>query len=647
MTEGQPSTDAPGGDPTEPGTTPAPELPTFNVLPLKPEVRRAIDDMGWTNPTPVQVEAYPLAVAGRDIIVQSRTGTGKTGAFGLPLVDRLIDIDGGPQALILAPTRELALQSARELGRIGANVGVRTTAVYGGAPMERQVRELAEGAQIISGTPGRVLDHLRRGTINGDKLKVLVLDEADEMLSMGFAVELHAIMEMLPKSHQTLLFSATVDGPVQRVAERHMTNPEFITLSGDAVGALGIEHFTFMVSGMGRTRDLVRIIEVEDPESAIIFCNTKVDTERVATELQNAGFNAEWLNGDMAQSDREKVMAATRKGDVRFLVCTDVAARGIDISHLTHVINFEMPNHLEQYVHRTGRTGRAGRTGTAITLVAPQELGQLYYLRLQYSIFPVERSIPTPGEERTRREADRILMLARTFQGGTHELDRAVAKRLLTHPDAEHLIAGLLGAFFGKVEDDVDERATAARREQRPRPAPNPERERSSNKATRPLRVSGAAPEAETAGHDDNDDDNDGESTDGERSSRRRRRRRRGESGAAEGEQGELTFDATATGAAAPESSEAPRRDDADDAAAEDEAKLYVSLGRRDDVSAGELNRLFIEVGGVPADQVGRIRVRDRHSFVFLPVELADAAIAKLNGTTQGERELTVEFARK
>jgi ATP-dependent RNA helicase DeaD len=657
MTTGHAPSDS--GEPTEPGTTSAPELPTFDVIPMRAEVRRAIDEMGWSNPTPVQIQAYPLAINGRDIIVQSRTGTGKTGAFGLPLVDRLIDVNGGPQALILAPTRELALQSAREIGRIGATTGIHTTAVYGGAPMERQVRELSEGAQIISGTPGRVLDHLRRGTIKGDRLKVLILDEADEMLSMGFAVELNAIMELLPATRQTLLFSATVDGPVHRVAERHMKNPEFITLSGDAVGALGIEHFTFMVSGMARTRDLVRIIEVEDPESAIIFCNTKVDTERVATELQNAGFNAEWLNGDMAQSDREKVMAATREGNIRFLVCTDVAARGIDISHLTHVINFEMPNHLEQYVHRTGRTGRAGRTGTAITLVAPQELGQLYYLRLQYSIFPVERSIPTAGEERTRREADRILMLARTFQGAVADLDRAVAKRLLTHPDAEHLIAGLLGSFFGaSTEEVVDERAAAARREQRPRPAPNPERERSPRPSQKPPRSASPAPSPRVAAPkddfvdlNDTDADNDGDTDAGgndEERSRRRRRKRRGE-GQEAGQNGagqsELSFDATATGQSAP--TEGRRSDADDDTANENEAKLYVSLGKRDDVSAGELNRLFIDVGGVPADQVGRIRVRDRHSFVFLPREVADAAVAALNGTTQRDRELIVEFARK
>jgi ATP-dependent RNA helicase DeaD len=367
----------------------------------------------------------------------------------------------------------------------------------------------------------------------------------------------------------------------------------------------------------------------------------------------------------MAQSDREKVMAATRKGDIRFLVCTDVAARGIDISHLTHVINFEMPNHLEQYVHRTGRTGRAGRTGTAITLVAPQELGQLYYLRLQYSIFPVERSIPTAGEERTRREADRILMLARTFQGAVADLDRAVAKRLLTHPDAEHLVAGLLGSFFGASTDEVvDERAAAARREQRPRPAPNPERERSPRQPAKAARSASSAPSPRSAAPKDDfvglndtdaDADNDGDNDAGvndEERSRRRRRKRRGEgqdgtpSASSNGAgQSELSFDATATGQSAP--ADLRRRDADDDTTNENEVKVYVSLGKRDDVSADELNRLFIDVGGVPADQVGRIRLRDRHSFVFLPREVAEAAVAKLHGTTQRDRELVVEFARK
>jgi ATP-dependent RNA helicase DeaD len=248
---------------------------TFEELGLTKEVLTALKEMGWETPTPVQRDSYPLAIAGHDIIVQSRTGTGKTGAFGIPLVDRLITEDGDEQALVLAPTRELALQSAAEIEKLGAHRNIDTVAVYGGASMERQVHALEKGARVISGTPGRVLDHLKRGTMDASKLRFLVLDEADEMLSMGFAKELHAIIERLPKKRQTLLFSATVDRAIKRVAEKHMRDPQFLGLSGDHVGALGIEHFVYMVSGVGRVANLITILETEDPESALIFCNTK------------------------------------------------------------------------------------------------------------------------------------------------------------------------------------------------------------------------------------------------------------------------------------------------------------------------------------------------------------------------------------
>ena len=220
---------------------------TFAELGIHEDVLEAIDEMGWETPTPVQRDFYPLAIAGHDVIVQSRTGTGKTGAFGIPLVDRLLSDDGDEQALVLAPTRELALQSAREIAKLGVRRGIDTVAVYGGASMEQQIRALEKGARVISGTPGRVLDHLKRGTIEASRLRVLVLDEADEMLSMGFAKELHAIIERLPKKRQTLLFSATVDRAIKRVAEKHMHEPQFLGLSGDHVGALGIEHFVGFV----------------------------------------------------------------------------------------------------------------------------------------------------------------------------------------------------------------------------------------------------------------------------------------------------------------------------------------------------------------------------------------------------------------
>lgn len=453
---------------------------TFDELGLSEEVLAALEDMGWETPTPVQADTYPLAIAGHDIIVQSRTGTGKTGAFGIPLVDRLISEDGDEQALVLAPTRELALQSASEIAKLGANRHVDTVAVYGGASMERQIQALKKGARVISGTPGRVLDHLNRGTLDAARLRVLVLDEADEMLSMGFAKELNAIIEKLPAERQTLLFSATVDRAIKRVAEKHMRDPEFLGLSGDHVGALGIEHFVYMVSGVGRVADLISVLEIEDPESALIFCNTKAETEEVSAALQRAGFNAEWINGDRPQREREEVLGRVRREEVRFLVATDVAARGIDVSHLTHVINFSLPENVEQYVHRTGRTGRAGRTGTAISLVGPNELGILYYLRLQYRIFPVERTLPSEGEQRTRQEADRIALIDATYRKTPSERELALVRRFMTHANAERMLAGLLGAFFGDDADDamdVDKVAAAKRRRGKQHPD-SPSRER-------------------------------------------------------------------------------------------------------------------------------------------------------------------------
>ena len=437
----------------------------FAALHLSEPVMRALEEIGYTDPTPVQSATYPVAVAGKDVIVQARTGTGKTAAFGIPLVDKLVNSEPAVQALVLAPTRELAVQSQREIARIGQHKGLHTVAIYGGAPMGRQIEELQSGAQIVSGTPGRVLDHLRRGTLEPSRLKVLVLDEMDEMLSMGFAKELNAILELIPPrgKRQTMCFSATVDGEVRRHAERHMHEPEMISLSSDAVAATQITHQVYMVSGRDRVSDLVRVLEVEDPESAIIFCNMRSETERVATALKQAGFNADWLNGDLPQRDRERIMASTREGKLRYLVATDVAARGIDISHLTHVINYTFPESAAVYVHRTGRTGRAGRTGSAVSLVGPEELGRLYYLRLEYKISPIERSLPTSGERKTRQEIDRLGLLDSAFSDAPSPTDLAVARRLFTHPDGERILAGLLHTFFG-TREDVDEEAAAARR---------------------------------------------------------------------------------------------------------------------------------------------------------------------------------------
>ncbi len=445
--------------------------PTFDALPLSADIRKAIDALGYTHPTPVQLAVFESASRGKSLVVQARTGTGKTAAFGLPIVDALVKKSTeGVQALILTPTRELALQVGREIETLGQFRGTKVVAIYGGAPMGRQVSALEEGAQVVAGTPGRVLDHLRRGTLDPKNIKIFVLDEADEMLSMGFAKELNSIIEMLPKERQGLYFSATLPPDVERLANSHLKEPEWVTLSSDSIGALELSHYVYLVREGDKRAALNRIIEVEDPQSAIVFCNTKQETEMLSESLKRAGYEADWLNGDLEQSARERVMAATREGKLRFLVCTDVAARGIDISHLTHVINADFPESAEQYVHRTGRTGRAGRTGTAISIVGPKDVGHLYMLRLTYKIRPIERMLPTAGELRTRAEADMIAFLADAYATRTPDAQHlAVARRLLTDDRAENIIAGLLGDHLGTsaAQDAAD-----ARRGKNPPPLP-------------------------------------------------------------------------------------------------------------------------------------------------------------------------------
>jgi ATP-dependent RNA helicase DeaD len=456
-------------------TTP---LVTFDALPLTSDVRKAIDDLGYTHPTPVQRAVFEFAAKGRDMVVQARTGTGKTAAFGLPLIDSVVKVNRpAVQAMILCPTRELALQITRELSAIAKHRGTKVVAVYGGAPMGKQIEQLKDGAQILVGTPGRVLDHLRRGTLDTAACKAFVLDESDEMLSMGFLPQISEIWGYLPEQRQVLLFSATLPPDVKRVAETRLKNPEYVTLSGDNIGALSIQHFVYMTM-TDKLAELIAVIETENPESAIIFSNTRDDTKRVAAGLQAQGYQADWLNADLSQNEREAVMAATRKGELRFLVCTDVAARGIDISHLTHVINFDFPESAESYVHRTGRTGRAGRTGTAISLIAPNNIGGLYLLRLTYKIKPIERHLPSARERKTRAEADLVTMFVESAASRTiHAEDLALARRLLTHETADRVIATLLRDHLGARPDAVEE-ATAARRAKAPTPQPEPQPER-------------------------------------------------------------------------------------------------------------------------------------------------------------------------
>ncbi len=416
----------------------------FNLL---PEVKEAIDSMGFKTPTPVQSRTYKCALSGNSFIAMAQTGTGKTAAFGIPIVQK-VNPQNGVQALVLAPTRELALQVSRELCKLGQNRGIRCAAIYGGASFTAQAEEVKAGAQIVAGTPGRILDHIRRGTVSFNSLKMLVLDEADEMLSMGFEKELFEIMEALPKKHQTMLFSATIPDDIRRLSQRYMGEAEIISVSDDGIGAKDVSHFMYLVSGLNRQDFLLKVLEEEKPDSAIIFCNTREETLFLAQYLKRCGYNADWLNSDLSQNERERVMKATREGTLKFLVATDVAARGIDVSHLSHVINYTFPESLEVYVHRTGRTGRAGRQGAAVSLIAPHDIGSLYMLRLTYKIFPIEKTLITDAETSRITELERLNTLRKKFAGGLGAEFEGLARRIMSDIRGERIIAGLIGLYF-------------------------------------------------------------------------------------------------------------------------------------------------------------------------------------------------------
>lgn len=666
-------------DATSPGTTPSGSEkipPSFDSLPLSPEVRRAIDAMGYVQPTPVQLAVFEPAVRGKNLVVQARTGTGKTAAFGLPIVDQLVRrSEPRTQALILCPTRELALQVSREVGKLAEQRGVSVIAIYGGAPMGQQIEALAEGAQIVAGTPGRVLDHIRRGTFDTSAVRIFVLDEADEMLSMGFAKELHAIAEALPKDRQGLFFSATIPPDIERLAIKQLKDPEFITLSSDQVGALQIAHFVYIVGpGVDKRREIVRILEVEDPESAVVFCNTRDETERVATALQNAGYDAEWLNGDLEQRERERVMARTREGKLRFLVATDVAARGIDISHLTHVINYDFPEAAESYVHRTGRTGRAGRTGTAISLVASRDVGKLYLLRLTYKLRPIEKQLPSAMELKTRSELDLVQTFVEAFgEREVHPDDRALARRLLTHASGEAVLASLLREHLG-ARPSAPKDAAEARRAKNPPPVrvePAPEVPTSnstapSGSAVRPPRSESAREHRPSrGGHGDPGSD---------RGSRDASFRGRSRDSGDRGRSRSRGPDEPTLRAPAPElpgfveepfsavdkapppytgrhrygkDAGAPVAiSDASEGANADFARLFVNVGRRDGARPADLQKLLADQGIEHAD-TGPINVRDRMSFVSVRRELVDRAIGALAGQIIGGRTVVAEPARE
>ncbi|AFT69761.1 ATP-dependent RNA helicase, DEAD box family [Alloalcanivorax dieselolei B5] len=350
----------------------------FAALGLPAPLLDAIGKLGFETPSPIQERSIPVLLDGDDLLGQAQTGTGKTAAFGLPLLARIDPEQRCPQLLVIAPTRELALQVADAMETFARQLrGVKVVAVYGGSEYRTQLRALRDGAQVVVGTPGRIMDHMQRGSLNLDRLQALVLDEADEMLRMGFIDDVEWILEHTPDERQLALFSATMPNVIRRVAERHLKSPKWIRIENDTTTKSGIRQRFWSVSGLNKLDAMCRILEGETHDGVIVFARTKQSTLELAEQLQRRGLRAEALNGDIPQAQREKTVARLREGRFDLLIATDVVARGLDVPRISHVINYDMPADTEAYVHRIGRTGRAGRNGEAILFVSHRERGML------------------------------------------------------------------------------------------------------------------------------------------------------------------------------------------------------------------------------------------------------------------------------
>ncbi|MCB9682051.1 MAG: DEAD/DEAH box helicase [Alphaproteobacteria bacterium] len=421
----------------------------FADFPIREETLRGILEMGFSTATPVQAQSIDPAIAGKDMIVRAKTGTGKTAAFMVPIIERTPDGTRKPFALVLEPTRELAQQTAEQAEAIAKYRDVGVVTLVGGLAMGPQEQALAAGAEILVGTPGRVLDHIRRGNLDASAITMVCLDEADEMLSMGFYEDVTSIIDATNAERQVLLFSATISDDTQRIVQRYLHDPLDVRLSTDADGVELIEHVLYDSSAeMHRVRALLYVIDIEDPTSAIIFCNTREDTATVATFLDRQGLDAQLISGELSQARRTQVMDKVKAGEVRFLVATDVAARGIDISDLSHVINYHLPQDPAVYLHRTGRTGRIGKKGTAISIVGGTDLSTRKILETRHKIPFVQRELPS-AEDAVRMRVERQARQIKKAMGSlVFESYLPTVRALMERPDGTMLLAAALRAFF-------------------------------------------------------------------------------------------------------------------------------------------------------------------------------------------------------
>jgi len=494
----------------------------FSELGLAPEILKAIERMGFEEASPIQSAAIPVLLGGADVVGQSQTGSGKTAAFGIPAIQLVDATIRAPQVLILCPTRELAVQVAEEIAKLAFfKRGVRELPIYGGQSYERQFKGLHAGAQIIIGTPGRVMDHLERKSLKLDQIKMMILDEADRMLDMGFVDDIKTILRQVPETRQTVFFSATIPRPIQNLIQTFTRNPVNVRVEAEAMTVPAIEQVYYEVDRRSKLEVLCRLIDLEDVKLAIIFCATKMMVDELTEHLMARGYGADKLHGDMTQAMRERVMGRFRKRKVEFLVATDVAARGLDVDDIEIVFNYDLPHDGEDYVHRIGRTGRAGKGGKAVTFVAGREIYRLENIQ-RFTRSRIKREkIPSAEEVEGKRATAFAEALRETLEKGEYKRHDELLDRLLEQNYSPTDIASALIHLLGEDKTRGSEAIPEDRRAQRPAhdhddgsprrpdPAARDRRERSRDDYERPRRTrserpghSGPREEAGTVSHE-------------------------------------------------------------------------------------------------------------------------------------------------
>jgi ATP-dependent RNA helicase DeaD len=588
----------------------------FGSFDLDPRLLEAIAGLGYEEPTPIQREAIPHLLAGRDLLAEAPTGTGKTAAFALPTLQRIAIGEAGPgraRALVIVPTRELAMQVAEAFHAYGKTLGARIVPVYGGQPISQQLRGLRRGVDVVVATPGRAVDHLKRGSLSLDEVDVVVLDEADEMLDMGFAEDLDTILSATPEERQTALFSATISPTITRIARRHLREPARLSVKAERPagdGAARVRQVAYVTRRVDKLAALCRILDVEDPTSALVFARTRGEVDSLAEALSSRGHDAGALHGGMTQEQRDRMMARFRDRTLDVLVATDVAARGLDIEHVSHVVNYDVPSDPDAYVHRIGRTGRAGREGVAITLVEPREHRLLRNIEAATKSKLQIARLPSVADLRERRLELLRANLRDALETDGHDHLRGVVEPLSEEFDLVHIALAAVSLIEGASTRDEDEveiaQAFLGPAPGGPRPGPGP---------------GGAGPRGR------------GSPSFGPGP-------RRGPGGPQGGGSPRGGYDGDGYGGGPGHGGPRDRQDRVPRGPeGEGWAQLWIGAGRRAGIRPGDLVGAIANEAGVPGSVVGAIQLFDDYALVDVLAHLADpVATALRNGGIRGQK---------